>query len=88
MNTQTEMNRTAMTQELELNIEELEEVIAPGISRNHNDTAVDELSVEELEEVIAPGLTRNHNETAEVDLCFEELEEVIAPTKTWLPANF
>jgi len=49
---------------VELNVEELEEVIAPqGIIppssplRNHNETLVSdevELSVEELEEVIAP----------------------------------
>ena len=50
-----------------LEVEELEEVIAPGISVNHNETLVGdsedaELEVEELEEVIAPGLTRNHNE--------------------------
>ena len=79
MKTPTGLKRTAMAQEIELNLEELEEVIAPGISRNHNETIEVELSVEELEEVIAPGITRNHNETAEVDLNVEELEAVIAP---------
>jgi hypothetical protein len=79
MNTQTELKETVTTQEIELNVEELEEVIAPGISRNHNETAEVELSIEELEEVIAPGITRNHNETVEVELSVEELEEVIAP---------
>ena len=57
----------ASTNEVELSIEELEEVIAPGITRNHNETLVRdeeiELCVEELEEVIAPGISRNHNET-------------------------
>ena len=58
--------------ELELNVEELEEVIAPGYPvgprPNHNETFVRdgekiELEVEELEEVIAPGIRVNHNET-------------------------
>ena len=79
MNTQTDLKETATTLGIELNVEELEEVLAPGISRNHNETAEVELSVEELEEVIAPGITRNHNETVEIDLSVEELEEVIAP---------
>jgi len=51
---------------IDLNVEEMEEVIAPqGLviprfpSRNHNETLVGEveLSVEELEEVIAPAFT-------------------------------
>jgi hypothetical protein len=40
-----------------LNAEEIEEVIAPGIIANHNETIVTddvELNVEELEETIAP----------------------------------
>ena len=43
--------------EVYLNAEEMEEVIAPGMSLNHNETLVDddvELNVEELEETIAP----------------------------------
>ena len=43
---------------VELSVEELEEVIAPKIAINHNETLASdevELSVEELEEVIAPG---------------------------------
>ena len=52
----------------ELEVEELEEVIAPGRLINHNETLVRdqeaiELDVEELEEVIAPGKRLNHNET-------------------------
>jgi hypothetical protein len=50
----------AKSVEIELEIEELEEVIAPGRVANHNETMVRdgeeiELDVEELEEVIAPG---------------------------------
>jgi hypothetical protein len=40
-----------------LEIEEIEEVIAPKLAANHNETLVNdevELSVEELEETIAP----------------------------------
>ena len=54
------------TNEINLNVEEMEEVIAPGLTTNHNETLISdqiELSVEELEEVIAPSLTHNHNET-------------------------
>ena len=45
--------------EIELEIEELEEVIAPGRKMNHNETLLREaeeieLALEELEEVIAP----------------------------------
>jgi hypothetical protein len=73
------------TGEIELNVEELEAVIAPKLSANHNETIVNdevELSVEEMEEVIAPKLATNHNETLinnEVELAAEEVEEVIAP---------
>jgi hypothetical protein len=72
--------------EIELGVEELEEVIAPKIALNHNETIVAddiELSAEEIEEVIAPKLATNHNETIitdDVELNVEELEETIAPT--------
>src|SRR5262245_23886589 len=78
-------DRAAQPIEIELDAEELEEVIAPGIIANHNETLVNdevELTVEEIEEVIAPILLANHNETLvndEVELAAEELEEVIAP---------
>ena len=54
--------------EIELDVEELEEVIAPARKPNHNETLVRdaeeiELEVEELEEVIAPVKKPNHNET-------------------------
>ena len=54
--------------EIELEIEELEEVIAPGRWTNHSETLVRdaeeiELDVEELEEVIAAKLKINHSET-------------------------
>ena len=71
---------------VELSVEELEEVIAPRIALNHNETLVGdeiELDAEELEDVIAPGVNLgNHNETLvsdEVELSVEEMEEVIAP---------
>jgi hypothetical protein len=63
----------------------MEEVIAPKLAANHNETLVNDevdLAAEELEEVIAPGML-NHNETLvgdEVELKVEELEETIAPT--------
>jgi hypothetical protein len=72
--------------EVYLNAEEMEEVIAPKITTNHNETIVIdevELGIEEMEEVIAPGFSLNHNETLvgdEVELNVEELEETIAPT--------
>lgn len=72
--------------EITLEVEELEEVIAPKIALNHNETVVTdevELNAEEIEEVIAPRLAANHNETIvtdEVELNVEELEETIAPT--------
>lgn len=50
-------------EEIELDIEAIEEVIAPGISLNHNETVEIELAVEEVEEVIAPAIQFNHNET-------------------------
>jgi hypothetical protein len=53
------MKPTTYIEEIELDVEELEEVIAPGRRINHNETLVRdaeaiELDVEELEEVIAP----------------------------------
>ena len=66
MNAQIERNEkeTTKTIEIELEVEELEEVIAPGrrfsgSGSNHNETLICdaeevELEVEELEEVIAP----------------------------------
>ena len=55
------------TENIELNVEELEEVIAPGWTNNHNEMLTVDLEVEELEEVIAPGWTTNHNETLVAD---------------------
>ena len=56
----TNEKQAVVADEVELCVEELEEVIAPGRMRNHNETLVRdteeiELDVEELEEVIAPG---------------------------------
>ena len=53
------IDEQANAEEIELDVEELEEVIAPGRRLNHNETLVIdaeevELEVEELEEVIAP----------------------------------
>ncbi len=50
-------------QDIGLDVEVIEEVIAPGVNLNHNETLEVELTVEEVEEVIAPGFTINHNET-------------------------
>ena len=60
-------------EEVDLNAEEMEEVIAPGggyVAPNHNETLQQdggvELNAEEMEEVIAPGsgyTYPNHNET-------------------------
>ena len=58
------MKSTGYFEEIELDVEELEPVIAPS-SLNHNEMLISdelELTVEELEEVIAPS-TLNHNET-------------------------
>ncbi len=57
------MKSTTYVEEIELNVEEMEEVIAPGLAANHNETVEVELSAEEMEEVIAPALSPNHNET-------------------------
>lgn len=60
-------DRATAPSEIELDVEEMEEVIAPGVNLgNHNETLVSdevELNAEELEEVIAPRLSANHNET-------------------------
>ena len=56
----------APTDEIELHVETIEEVIAPSIKLNHNETVEVELAVEEVEEVIAPGRVINHNETVVV----------------------
>ena len=61
MTTYTDDNHTT-SNEIELNVETLEEVIAPA-AINHNETVEIDLSLEELEEVIAPGGGANHNET-------------------------
>ena len=59
--------------EIELNVEELEDRIAPGIELNHNETTVKDsemplpLEIEELEEIVAPGIDLNHNETVVLD---------------------
>ena len=73
--------------EIELNVEELEDRIAPGLEINHNKTLVVEdvitTDVEELEEIVAPGTSINHNETTVQDnemplpLEIEELEEIV-----------
>jgi hypothetical protein len=52
-----------VTPEIELTVEEIEEMIAPGFRFNHNETVEVDLTVEEVEEVIAPGIRWNHNET-------------------------
>ena len=54
------------TSEIALEVEEVEEMIAPGMQLQHNETLVGdevELSVEEIEEVIAPKIATNHNQT-------------------------
>ncbi len=62
-------DRATVTGEIELEVEEAEEVIAPRIAVNHNEALASdevELSAEELEEMIAPRCTGcgfNHNET-------------------------
>jgi hypothetical protein len=54
-----ELNESAITLEIELTVEELEEVVAPGQRLNHNETLLRDseeiqLEAEELEEMIAP----------------------------------
>jgi hypothetical protein len=53
------MNSTTYIEGIELNVEEMEEVIAPALTQNHNetlesDTPEVDLNAEEMEEVIAP----------------------------------
>ena len=55
--------KTVDVEEIELQVEEIEEVIAPALIANHNENLEVELDVEEIEEVIAPGWSSNHNET-------------------------
>ncbi len=55
--------KTIYAEEIELNVEEMEAVIAPGLGTNHNEALEVDLSVEEMEAVIAPALAPNHNET-------------------------
>lgn len=61
---------TIYVEEIELDVEEMEEVIAPLSGVNHNETLEVELDVEEMEEAIAPRII-NHNETLEVELDVE-----------------
>lgn len=60
--------KTVYTEEIELNVEEMEVVIAPALSPNHNQTVEVDLSVEEMEAVIAPVIVHNHNETLVCDV--------------------
>ena len=52
----SDKNQIVITEEIELNVEEIEEVIAPALTNNHNETVVADLEVEELESVIAPAV--------------------------------
>jgi len=64
VSTRKETMKLSVEDLVELGVEELEEVVAPALAPNHNETFVADLDVEEMEEVIAPGLsTGNHNET-------------------------
>jgi hypothetical protein len=50
-------DKTTVTGEIEFDVEEVEEVITPKLTANHNENLVNdevELSAEELEETIAP----------------------------------
>ncbi len=51
--------------EIELLIEEVEPIVAPGPVLQHNETVEVELVVEAVEEIVAPGpgLVLQHNET-------------------------
>ncbi len=53
--------------EVELMIEEVEVVVAPGPVLQHNEVLEVELMIEEAESVVAPGPILQHNETVEVD---------------------
>ena len=59
--------KTVYVEEIELKVEKIEEVIAPGWTANHNENLEVELDIEDVEEVIAPGWTSNHNENLESD---------------------
>ena len=52
--------------EIELEVEAIEDVIAPGRSIQHNETVEVELTIEDAEEVIAPGRNAQHNETVAI----------------------
>jgi len=60
MNTNEQANTKP---EIELTVEEVEEMIAPGPVIQHNETIEVDLIVEEAEAVIAPGPILQHNET-------------------------
>jgi hypothetical protein len=47
--------KTAYVEEIELKVEEMEEVVAPGLKLNHNETLEVELDAEELEEFLFGG---------------------------------
>ena len=74
--TSKDTKENEIVQEIALNVEELEERIAPGLELNHNETTVKDsemplpLEIEELEEIVAPygfGSELNHNETVVLD---------------------
>jgi hypothetical protein len=92
------MNKTTLEDEkvatitnaLDSEVEELEAKVAPGVSRNHNETMIrdtdrEQIVLEELEDKVAPGISVNHNETlvenqtSDCILKIEELEMKIAP---------
>lgn len=76
------------TGEVILEIEELEEMIAPRIATNHNETIIGdevELNVKGAEEVIAPRISTNHNET----LIDSGMGDLKAKLKTiWMSGDF
>src|SRR5262245_66304040 len=83
-NPRSDQSELLVSNSVDLSYEDMEEVIAPLIMFNHNETiACDEveLDAEKLEDVIAPYITFNHNETIvsdEDEREAEELEELIA----------
>lgn len=60
--------KTGYAEEIELNMEEMEAIIAPALSPNHNESVEVDLSIEEVEVVVAPALTTNHNEVLVSDI--------------------
>jgi hypothetical protein len=62
-------DETAKVETVELQVEELEPIVAPGLRMNHNETVV---SDEEFQLVVAE----------EIRLEVEELEEVVVPART------